>query len=186
MRDEEADEADIGKGVAQVRGEDGLQGSADAPEIGDFKPQRSSRPERDHDDDHGPVAHLHGQHLLPGLFALTADEEHVAEVIRNQRAEDDENDGSFEPRPFRTPNECCERERQRHREEDRDEMLEAEGVKLAGHLREISRHLEQSEAESKDPVVGPPSSGGVPRLRFALLGITRVSESPRDCKGSRR
>ena len=57
--------ANVRKGVAKIRREDGLQRPADSPKIGDFEPAFASRQQGDHDGDHGPIAQLKRQVFLP-------------------------------------------------------------------------------------------------------------------------
>ncbi len=71
---EETEKAKIGKAVSEVRCEHSLDGTADSPKIGHFKPGAITGPHSDDNHEHGPVAELHGQHLGPAVHSRSPNE----------------------------------------------------------------------------------------------------------------
>src|SRR5207302_4459574 len=74
VRDEKTEKTEIRKAVSQVRCEDSLDGTADSPKIGHFKPGAITGPHGDDNHEHGPVAELHGQHLGPAAHTHSPNE----------------------------------------------------------------------------------------------------------------
>ena len=81
MGHEEADETQIGKSEAQIGSDNRLERPTDSPKISDLEPAPVSRPERDDDYEHGPVAQLEWQHFIPVINPKLPRDDDVSGVI---------------------------------------------------------------------------------------------------------
>src|SRR5438067_11349200 len=118
MRDEKGEEANIGKGVLQIRGENGLQRPADSPEVGDFQPALAPGEQRHQDSDHGPIAELKGKRSLPLQSGRDREINFVADIVEQEETREQSINDSVAPGPAAFPREGREDERQRNRERD--------------------------------------------------------------------
>src|SRR2546423_11585260 len=100
MRDEKADEAKIGKSVAQVRRQECLQSSANSPEIGHLQPAAISSPKCTDDNNHRPIAQLKWKQFVPVIDPEPARNDHVGDIINRQQRRDRERDGTLESPRF--------------------------------------------------------------------------------------
>ena len=74
VRDKETEKAKIRKAIGQVWCEHSLDGTADAPKVGHFKPGAIAGPHGNNNHEHGPVAELHRQHLGPAVHTHSSNE----------------------------------------------------------------------------------------------------------------
>src|SRR5437868_13181760 len=84
VRNEKTKESEIWETVGQIRGQDRLHRPADSPKIGDLEPARPACPHGDDDYDHGPIAKLEWEQLLPADGAELPHRPQIDEVIQDQ------------------------------------------------------------------------------------------------------
>ncbi len=81
---EETEGADIGKGNLEIGREDGLKGSADSPEVGNFRPAGTVGKQGDDSRNHRPIAKLKRQRLLPMQELVSPEINRIAQIIRGE------------------------------------------------------------------------------------------------------
>src|SRR5438067_6808756 len=95
VREEEAEKAEIGKAISEVRCQHSLDGTADSPKIGYFKPGAITGPHRDDNHKHGPVAELHRQHLRPAVHSHFPDKTEIGNIIEDEQDRERPDDDSL-------------------------------------------------------------------------------------------
>src|SRR6202011_4764971 len=100
----EADESKIGKSKSQIWRNQGLQGSADSPKVGDLEPAATSGPKRHDDYHHGPIAQLHWQHFLPCGNAELPRYNQIGDVVYQEQRRNRETDRALEKARFGSVN----------------------------------------------------------------------------------
>ena len=146
VRDEETDKAQIREPVTQVRGDDGLERPADAPEVGHFKPAPPAGPHGHDDDEHGPVAELQGQGLRPCDRAEAPDEHNIREIIEQEQAAQRERDRALHPARTGLAHDRRQSKGQSDGQKDDGKMSQPERVKDGRHL-----------AHSRDDIANHPA-----------------------------
>ncbi len=129
VADEKADRADIGEIDLKIGREEGLEGAADSPEVGNLGPAVPSREQGDDDRHHCPIAKLKRQGEFPKKELVLPEVSGVADVVRGQHESETDRDRAIEALRVRAPDGEAKTDREGDDEEEDGEMRQSEDAK---------------------------------------------------------